>query len=526
MPEYACPGCQAEIEPDLVERTGNAICPFCGAELSSLGLALPHAESRPAVDSPGGGFESGSITRPLPPVPAGSTIKIVESTPERLVLFIPGGGGRASGLGCFGLVWNLFVVVFSAVFLGTILFDKGGDAPPVLPVVGILSLFWLIGIGFIFFWIKFRFERTFLLLDPGRIVVQRVLFNRKRLSETILDAESRAELVESYRQNEKPVYRVEVRGTPASAKFGTALSDEEKDWLVDRINEFLGVRAGQGAENSAAVKGGAIAAAALISDAGQSSLVFPNACEKCAAPLPGLPVDGILTCEHCGAPHRGQLVAVDIRPESAPPEVYDRLTPDHLPPGSGIHVIEATRDRLRLWFSAFAEGSAFRWIVPAMTIPFAIVWYVLLLGFIVVLLKAPIGFFVILPLLFMVPFVLAGLMPLGMGLFALRGRTTVDLTRESLTCRWSVGRFGYSRSLPTPLIDGLRLESSENSRVRNERAVGRNTVRVGGDTKACVVRAGGKALYPTLFQEESFSRQVVSLLRTQLADMGHPLRDV
>ncbi|MGE3315334.1 MAG: hypothetical protein AB7O26_09470, partial [Planctomycetaceae bacterium] len=58
---------------------------------------------------------------------------------------------------------------------------------------------------------------------------------------------SRAALVESYRENENPVYAVSVNGTNRTDKFGTALSQEEKDWFVDSINGFLGAAGVRGA---------------------------------------------------------------------------------------------------------------------------------------------------------------------------------------------------------------------------------------------------------------------------------------
>ena len=46
-------------------------------------------------------------------------------------------------------------------------------------------------------------------------------------------------------QNDVPVYAVAVNGTKRKAKFGTFLSQEEKDWLVDRINRHLDREGGQ-----------------------------------------------------------------------------------------------------------------------------------------------------------------------------------------------------------------------------------------------------------------------------------------
>ncbi|MSR56205.1 MAG: hypothetical protein EXS05_00790 [Planctomycetaceae bacterium] len=257
MAEFTCPTCRAEIEPDLIEKTGRAECPFCGTDLSALGLPEPAVVDVPdlpaaAVD---GGEPDESGRRPeldanphtLPKPPEKSLIRVVESSGDRLVLFIPGGGKQSGVVGCFALIWNGFMGLITPAMLVGILKDKGGDAPSLWLVISFLSLFWAVGLGMEYLWLKMKYERTLLLLDRERVAVQKKFFNRKRLHETVLGPDSRAELVESYQQNDTPVYRIEVRGTPAAAKFGTALGDDEKNWLVDRINEFLGVSVDDGA---------------------------------------------------------------------------------------------------------------------------------------------------------------------------------------------------------------------------------------------------------------------------------------
>src|SRR5262245_46915167 len=117
MPEFHCPSCQAAIEPDLIESTGRAECPFCQADLSGLGLPEPAvdlAASLPADDAAASDEPlSAPLTRPLAEPPAKSRIRIVESTPERLVLYIPGGGKQARALGCFAFCWIGFMCLFT-----------------------------------------------------------------------------------------------------------------------------------------------------------------------------------------------------------------------------------------------------------------------------------------------------------------------------------------------------------------------------------------------------------------------------
>ena len=108
-----------------------------------------------------------------------------------------------------------------------------------------------------------------------------------------------------------------------------------------------------------------------------------------------------------------------------------------------------------------------------------------------------------------------------------QGNFVRDLTRERLSCRWAIGRLGYARSLPTPAIDSVRVELSSNIR-HNPRRRGRGHGNRSGDSdsRACVVRAGGRMLPIRFMQEEHVVQYVARLLRTNLDELGHPLHDV
>lgn len=515
MADFVCPGCQADIESDLLERTGRAVCPFCSADLSGLNWTLPQDPDGLAasVVAP---TSAGQVTRELPAVPGKSRIQVVESTADRLVIYVPGGGKQSAGLGCFALFWNLFMCIFTPPWF---IFDgKGDNGPPMLFLIPFLGLFWVVGLGMAYFWLKMKYERTFVLLEKERLVVQKILFNRKKVATTMLGPDSRAALVESYSQNDVPVYRVEVNGTDGAAKFGTALADDEKDWLVDRINEFLGVAEAEPTSKTVET----------VEEINSANREYPTACEKCGAPLTGTPVYGVLPCQHCGAVHRGTIpkpaLTTAVEPKPAE-ESYGRLTPDELAAGSPIVVDEAGREELRLHFAA-APATPLRWIVPLFTIPFAIAWYAIIFTFIggaqeIPLLPVRIGF-----TLFTIPFLVVGLFPFWMGLFALVGRTSIKLNSEKLTARWHIGRLGYSKAIPVESITSVRVERGDeagrNQRVRSHRpSVGENS----SLSKCCIVRSAGKMTPLTLFHDETVARQVAELLRTRLAELGHTLNN-
>ena len=511
MPQLACPECRAEIKPDLVDDAGRVECPFCRHTWSLLDL--PQApcdtaaqEAMPAVS----GAASGS-TSPLqlPPLPPGSQIQVVEATADRLVVYIPGGGKSASGLGCFVVAWNGAMCLFTAIILGGMLWGNQNDAPSGLGILIFLGLFWAVGLGVGGFWVKMKYERTFLLVDRDRFVIQRVLFNRKRIEETHLTSGSRAALVESYQQNDDPVYRIEVQGSLRAAKFGTALAQSEKDWLVDRINDFLG-RSGAWALETPPT---AQERAAAIAD-------LPASCKNCGAPLSGGLVKGAVTCSHCGAVFR----AVVTRPEGAlPVAIVEKLVPADLPPDGPICIDEDSRDILQFHYAA-GSSSPWRWLVPLIAFPVSLAWCSGVSGFVAAAWRIPLLPIRMLFVAFSSLFLIAGIVPLAIGLVAVRGRTTVRLTPDTLECRWHAGWLGYSRSLATAAIDRIGVETFAASR-QNPRVRGSRQASGPAAGKVCVARAGGKGLFLTLFLDETASQQVAAMLRTRLEDWGHVLAD-
>ncbi len=511
MPQLDCPECRAEIKPDLVDDAGRVECPFCRHSWALLELPQAKCDAEEIQTDTGVTRSLPGITSkiPLPALPAGSQIRVVEATEDRFVLYIPGGGKSATGLGCFAVAWNGAMCLFTTVVLAGTIWGKGNDAPSMLGGLAILALFWAVGLGIALFWIKMKYERTFLLVDRDRLVIQRVLFNRKRFNETRLTSDSRAALVESYQQNDSPVYRIEVPGSLGAAKLGTALADSEKDWLVDRINDFLG-------------RGGAWALESPPSAQERAAAItnLPVSCKNCGAPLSGELVRGAVTCSHCGAVFR----SVVTRPEgSLPVAVVEKLVPADLPPDGPIEIDEDSPDVLQFHYAA-GSSSPWRWLVPLITVPFSLAWFCGIFSFLGAAWQFPMLPIKILFIAFSIPFLIVGFVPLAIGVIAVRGRTTVRLTPETLQCRWHAGWLGYSRSLATDAIDRIGLEtlatSGQNPRVRGARQVSGPAA-----GKVCVARAAGKSLYLSLLLDEKVSQQVTALLRTRLEDGGHVLAD-
>lgn len=167
--------------------------------------------------------------------PTGSRVEVVEASSDRIVLALPAGGPKTRSLGIMALVWN-GIMSWALVFL---LFCSSQMA---LILIGLpfTTLFVAVGWFLAGGWIAMKFTRTNVLVTATEIATQKILFGFKDLDTTNLDGDSRARLVESFSSNDKAVYAVRVNGTDDTVSFGTALSRDDKDWIVATINDLLG----------------------------------------------------------------------------------------------------------------------------------------------------------------------------------------------------------------------------------------------------------------------------------------------
>lgn len=167
MRPLTCPECRTSLDAKAIDSAGVWECPSCGQPLPEVQEQPPEVSLRgePLTDENGVAVVSGSP-------PAGSRIEVHEASDERLVVFVPPGGKAARGLGRCATMWNLFMVVFTTMWFSAGPLDFGSLA--------FIALFWLIGIGLLIGWLKLKYERTLLLVEPSRVVVQHILFGRKQ----------------------------------------------------------------------------------------------------------------------------------------------------------------------------------------------------------------------------------------------------------------------------------------------------------------------------------------------------------
>lgn len=448
------------------------------------------------TDSP----EAAASTPALP----GSRVEVVENTGGRLVLFIPGGGPNATSVGCFAFLWNGVVLAVTGGFAAAAMQLNG---PPWFAFL-FLSPFWAVGLGMAYWAIKLRHERTMLLVEPARAVIQRTLFNRVRTDETELAEGSSAGLVEAYRQNDDPVFAIHIRGAGRTLKFGTTLSDGEKDWIVGRINTVLGIPGETNAEDASV----------------RTTVRYPEKCAQCGAsigPAADANENHELTCAFCGHVHRGQPV------ETPAHETLGLLSEESQQPvgpfpDDRIRIEEQSADRL-VFSMRGAESAAARFGLGGFLGIFALlwnggVWTALVVG---VLFATP-WFVKLIVGLFLTPFLLVGAVIALLASATLFGRIRVSLDREELAARWIVGLFRYTKRLPTEEIDRITVQNSPRKSPA-DRARRRRRSPSNEPQQVAVAWAGTKWIPLAMIHNTETARHVAKLLRDQFEAMNMPL---
>ena len=168
--------------------------------------------------------------------PSDSRVQITKASPDGLVVAIRAGGPQARGLGVMALIWNAVIGCATAALL-----VASVDFGIVLVGIPFVTLFLMAGWYLAGAWLSLRFTRSDIMVNRQQLAVRHTLFGFKRIEVADCYDDSCARLLESFGQNGKPVYAVRLSGLDQSLTFGTALSREDKEWIVSEINTFLGV---------------------------------------------------------------------------------------------------------------------------------------------------------------------------------------------------------------------------------------------------------------------------------------------
>ena len=106
--------------------------------------------------------------------------------------------------------------------------------------VAILIAGWASFLSVLGHWICARFKTTIVLIDPDHVVEKSLLFGIIWYKAYALASFSKARLVIAHARNDEPIYAVSIAAIDERPQFGAFLRQKEKEWLVRRINRFLG----------------------------------------------------------------------------------------------------------------------------------------------------------------------------------------------------------------------------------------------------------------------------------------------
>ena len=495
--QISCQACGAILDrAELVDRKLSH-CVSCGEKLDS---ALFNDLKLTGLDFP--------IRVP----PLDSRIEIIEAANDRLMLSIPPGGKRSRSLGCFALIWTSISVVVLVAMLFVVMQEKQR-----FPVAAALipGGFVLIGIVMTVIWIRMKFTRGYLFLEPERAVMQTILFNKKKNAEVQLNESSRAKLVESYSENDVPVYRIELGGFGKTISFGTAWDRPAKDWYVEAVNSFLAWHHNNYPSNS--IEGDANTES---NPSDREAKIVQNcpACEQRTELITeaGSSVStGDCRCQQCGC---RLIVDAGKISEALPLQL---ISPDELRADTPFQI---EKTGVKEWLLTVkmnqskdaATGGGCLLVIGIMWEGFVLFWS---WG----AAQAP-GFFKYVMLCFSLPFHVVGIAMLALGLYAFFGRFRLLLGRDESWGRWSLGPIRYTKRFraesvtEVKLVHGALLKSAKN-RSRNDRASSQS------EEFSCILMAAGKKIPVTHGNSSEESRLAAGLVRYCLDDLGIRLQD-
>jgi hypothetical protein len=163
--------------------------------------------------------------------PSGSRVTLSRSR-QRLSLQIPPSGlrGETTGMVFFTVFWNGFMLVWT----GGALF---GGAPIIFALFSVP--FWLVGGSLFWMLLNALLGRVSLEVDGDRFTLTRNLLGWQRVESGPATDLYQAELTTAYSQNDRPVKTIALSSGTQVHKFGTALSNAEKAWIVSEIEAFI-----------------------------------------------------------------------------------------------------------------------------------------------------------------------------------------------------------------------------------------------------------------------------------------------
>ena len=223
--QLACPDCGAAAGELPKNWDEVMVCAACGARASLTEWAAGSDADR----------KIGFANQP----PVGTKIRRETVGSDSVIWHIPA-VGKFGFFMFFAVFWLLITGAVSGGFLITFL--TGGKIEGNMPNWGIIpffGLFWAVGLGMLYVAFRQKYMRHTITFGSDRITLRKEMFGKsseKSLAKSSIAAVSQKEF---YQQNYKPIYGIEIRGTDGKLRFGSALTADEKAWLVADFNQVL-----------------------------------------------------------------------------------------------------------------------------------------------------------------------------------------------------------------------------------------------------------------------------------------------
>ena len=109
---------------------------------------------------------------------------------------------------------------------------------PVAPVF-IMLFFVIVGIGLAWSAVMTHYASHHLSLTPARVRLRREIFGHGKVHELESPNIVNVQKKEFYQKNYRPVFGILIESSTGKIRFGTALTDAEKDWLCGEVWKFL-----------------------------------------------------------------------------------------------------------------------------------------------------------------------------------------------------------------------------------------------------------------------------------------------
>jgi hypothetical protein len=222
-------------------------CPACGVPAKSLpdqndGIITCHHCQHPAsiAEYRAANLPTHQAADPASP-PPGTRIRQTTPTPGTLHWHIPA-SGNSGGLLLFGIFWLAITAIVSGGFLIAALSGSYQSSSAFFPgwiLIPFFTLFWAIGLVMLYAGFRSKFSQHEITLTPTELTHRQHFGPRTRLITLPRHEIQTIGQVLFYTKNYEPVYGLQIRSARHKIRFGSTLTEPEKNWLNATLNQAV-----------------------------------------------------------------------------------------------------------------------------------------------------------------------------------------------------------------------------------------------------------------------------------------------